>query len=319
MISGRRLTEYEVDALTSAHEIIGYRGDGLCSRLVCAFNVARLGNVLGKSATFIWENADIYGTSKHAYREPLSQFIQSEYLSDGWNVLDSPLQQEVNFSYAGMVLLPGEKPADVFMELREIALHAFTWADGLPLQDKIDWQPGSIGIHIRQGDAASIRWLGGRYWPFSFWDALVKRVIEVDGALGQSIYVASDSSAVLERLNELHANRITSRLRWSELPEGKLEQDLIDLLKIGGVSQLIGLRGSRYGFVASLFAGTPMMPAGEYMGIEAFLSDLRQTIFSAYVDDISAALAGPLGSEDRQRIEANLKSMHRFLNVKTRR
>ncbi len=308
----KTLTADEAAALERADRIVAFRDDGLFSRVMCVLNVLRLSEVLGKPGVFYWDTAPRAGNERHGYTEPLSSAIRCPAVVEVGDETMAVYRAERNFTAWPIVALPGENHAEVRAHAQRLALE-LTLHDGSTVGDRLARGSVPLGIHIRAGDAAALRWLGGRFLPKSLWLAAIQALVSGDDN-APAIYVASDSDEVLAELAVRYPDIIRSRLDGTAAGATKIESDLLDALAFGSGGRLIGLDASAFASFGSTVAGVPLISPAEILGISDVVRDIRTLAFSEYVQDVSALMSGEdLPPRERRRITARLTTMSRNL------
>lgn len=310
----RRLTDAEAADLAAAEVIIGHRDDGLFSRVMCLLNVLRLSEVLGKQGVFLWDTADRGGNRIHGYTTPLSSFVDHEAVEEVDKSSRNDWATARVFSYWNVSLLPGEAPLEVAGQMRSIA-RGLRLTSGGTLGDLADESHFIASMHIRAGDAAQLRWLGGRYLPASVWNLALEQMLPgIDPSAGP-VYLASDSEEFLREAVERHPGRLVSRLDWPSTGQGKLADDFTDAVRLAGGSRIVGLSGSAFAGFAGVLSGTPVQSPATLLGIGAILDDYRHLAFFEYERDLKPIEEGTqLEGVELTRIRNNLAAISRYLN-----
>lgn len=312
----RRLTDAQAAQLAASDAIIGYRDDGLFSRVMCLLNVLRLSEVLGKPGVFLWDTAHRGGNRIHGYSAPLSSFVEHEAVKEVDKSSGNDWASVGSFSYWNLSLLPGEAPLEVAGQMRSIA-RGLRLTSGGTLGDLADESHFIASMHIRAGDAAQLRWLGGRYLPPSVWNLALDQLLPgFDPAVGP-VYLASDSEEFLRKAVERHPGRVVSRLDWPSTGRGKLADDFVDAVRLAGGSRIVGLSASAFASFAKVLSGAPMQSPAALLGIGAILDDYRHLAFFEYERDLGPMMGGiPLEGAELTRVRGNLKTISNYLDRK---
>lgn len=308
------LTDAEARDLERSDAIIGFRDDGLFSRVMCLLNVLRLSETLGKPAVFYWDTAERAGNELHGYEVPLSSVLHVPAVVEVTDRHLASYRAERNVSAWPVTVLPGEDRAAVQAHVRRIAL-GLSFHDGTTIADRLRLGAYPLAAHVRTGDAASLRWLGGRFLPTSLWLGAIRIVLAEQAGDGVALYVASDSDDVLARIDAEHPGRTASRLTAPAESATKIEADLLDALALAQGRRLIGLTASAFGSFASVVAGLPLTSPAAVLGIQDVVDEIRTLAFSEYVRDVTALMSEdepPPGA--RRRIEATVRTMEAHLN-----
>lgn len=309
-----RLSEDEADQLASAEVLIGYRNDGLFSRLLCFVNVIRLSETLGKPGVFLWDARPLAGNARHGYEVSLTSVLRDDRIVDVHPDDRRQPARERNVSAWPVILLPGEDAGAISQRYRQI-LRGLHLRDGTTLADRAARSAHPVAFHVRQGDAAELRWLGGRFLPLSVWRAAIDSIMADVDLGGSPAYLSTDSDAFRDEVVARFPGGVVGRGPGLSDETG-LAGDMDEALVLASARRIVGQSSSAYATFAGTLGGIPVESPLDILGIRSIIDDIWRLAFSEYVRDVRRSQdPAPLEDKERGRIKRNLLTMERRLRT----